>query len=198
MAKPPETPLPAWVIHTPAVRQNAHSPAQACLQTALFSFIIRKNAAKEAGAAVEDHTQLLIGLMQKTIEQKDEQIKEPRETVARLQATVANLNETLEEFRRKFFGSSSEKTGRKKGYGQKPYPREEGQIETGGSVPEPASQGGQMPSRGRRPALSRLWHADGDRHMAVCTGRAVHHPGKGGTGPLCEGGPGLPCVPGRR
>lgn len=121
MAKPPETPLPAWVIHTPAVRQNAHSPAQACLQTALFSFIIRKNP-KEAGAAVEDHTELLIGLMQKTIEQKDEQIKELRETVARLQATVASLNETLEEFRRKFFGSSSEKTGRKK-------TREEGEEE---------------------------------------------------------------------
>ena len=71
---------------------------------------------------MEDHTELLIGLMQKTIEQKDEQIKELRETVARLQATVANLNETLEEFRRKFFGSSSEKTGRKK-------TREEGEGE---------------------------------------------------------------------
>ena len=71
---------------------------------------------------MEDHTELLIGLMQKTIEQKDEQIKELRETVARLQATVANLNETLEEFRRKFFGSSSEKTGRKK-------TREEGEEE---------------------------------------------------------------------
>ena len=62
---------------------------------------------------MEDHTQLLIGLMQKTIEQKDEQIKELRTTIAQLQATVANLNETLEEFQRKFFGSSSEKTRRK-------------------------------------------------------------------------------------
>jgi len=62
---------------------------------------------------VEDHTEKLIGLMQKTIEQKDEQIKELRTTIADLQATVANLNETIEEFRRKFFGSSSEKTRRK-------------------------------------------------------------------------------------
>lgn len=62
---------------------------------------------------MEDHTEKLIGLMQKTIEQKDEQIKELRTTIADLQATVANLNETIEEFRRKFFGSSSEKTRRK-------------------------------------------------------------------------------------
>ncbi len=62
---------------------------------------------------MEDHTEMLIGIMQKTIEQKDEQIKELRQTIADLQATVANLNETLEEFRRKFFGSSSEKTRRK-------------------------------------------------------------------------------------
>ena len=45
---------------------------------------------------MEDHTELLIGLMQKTIEQKDEQIKELRETVARLQATAAILTVTLE------------------------------------------------------------------------------------------------------
>lgn len=62
---------------------------------------------------MEDHTEKLIGLMQKTIEQKDEQIKELRTTIADLQATVANLNETIEEFRRKFFGSSSEKTRQK-------------------------------------------------------------------------------------
>jgi len=62
---------------------------------------------------MEGHTEMLVELMQKTIEQKDEQIKELRQTVADLQATVANLNETLEEFRRKFFGSSSEKTRRK-------------------------------------------------------------------------------------
>lgn len=43
---------------------------------------------------MEDHTEMLIGIMQKTIEQKDEQIKELRQTIADLQATVANLNET--------------------------------------------------------------------------------------------------------
>lgn len=65
-----------------------------------------------------DHTAELIGVMQKAIEQKDEQIRELQETVGRLnttidglQSTIANLNETIEEFRRKFFGSSREKTG---------------------------------------------------------------------------------------
>lgn len=62
---------------------------------------------------MEDHTEALIELLQKTIEQKDGQIEELRRTIMQLQATVANLNETIEEFRRKFFGASSEKSRRK-------------------------------------------------------------------------------------
>lgn len=62
---------------------------------------------------MEDHTEALIELLQKTIEQKDGQIEELRRTIMQLQATIANLNETLEEFRRKFFGSSSERSRRK-------------------------------------------------------------------------------------
>ena len=62
---------------------------------------------------VEGRTELLIEFMQKTIEQKDEQIRELRETIENLQTTVASLNETIEEFRRKFFGSSSERSRRK-------------------------------------------------------------------------------------
>lgn len=62
---------------------------------------------------MEDRTKLLIELMQKTIEHKDEQIRELRETLKNLQTTVASLNETIEEFRRKFFGSSSERSRRK-------------------------------------------------------------------------------------
>lgn len=62
---------------------------------------------------MEDHAETLIELMQKTIDQKDEQIRELHETIADLQATVANLNETLEEFRRKFFGASSERSKQK-------------------------------------------------------------------------------------
>lgn len=61
---------------------------------------------------MEDHMEALIELLQKTIEQKDGQIEELRGTIMQLQATIANLNETIEEFRRKFFGSSSEKTHR--------------------------------------------------------------------------------------
>lgn len=39
---------------------------------------------------MDEHMELLVELMRKTIEQKDEQIQK--------------LNETIEEFRRKFFG----------------------------------------------------------------------------------------------
>lgn len=52
----------------------------------------------------------LIEFLQKTIEQKDAQIQELQKTIQELNATVANLNETLEEFRRKFFGTSRERT----------------------------------------------------------------------------------------
>lgn len=59
------------------------------------------------------NTEELIELMRRTIEQKDEQIRELREMIDSLQGTIAGLNETIEELRRKFFGSSSEKTRRK-------------------------------------------------------------------------------------
>ena len=66
-----------------------------------------------------EHTEELIGLMRRTIEQKDEQISGLKETIEglnatidSLQSTIAGLNETIEEFRRKFFGTSSEKTRR--------------------------------------------------------------------------------------
>ena len=52
----------------------------------------------------------LIEFLQKTIEQKDTQIQELQKTIQELNATVANLNETIEEFRRKFFGTSRERT----------------------------------------------------------------------------------------
>ena len=59
-----------------------------------------------------EQTEAVIALMRKTIADKDEQIKQLQQTIEQLQATIANLTETIEEFRRKFFGSSSEKTGR--------------------------------------------------------------------------------------
>ena len=67
-----------------------------------------------------DHQEELIEFQRKVIEEKDGQLSEMKETVARLnamieelQSTVANLNETLDEFRRKFFGSSREKSPRR-------------------------------------------------------------------------------------
>ena len=66
-------------------------------------------------SAVADHTEALIELLQKTIEQKDAENAELKETIAglnatidSLRATVANLNETIEEMRRKIFGVTSE------------------------------------------------------------------------------------------
>ena len=60
---------------------------------------------------MDEHMELLVELMRKTIEQKDEQIQKLNETIEELRITVASLNETIEEFRRKFFGSSSERNG---------------------------------------------------------------------------------------
>lgn len=62
---------------------------------------------------MDEHMELLVELMRKTIEQKDEQIQKLNETIEELRVTVASLNETIEEFRRKFFGSSSERNRRK-------------------------------------------------------------------------------------
>lgn len=67
---------------------------------------------KRGPGVVDDHMEVLIELLQK-IEQKDRQIEELHGTIMQLQVTNANLNETIEEFRRKFFGSSSEKSHRK-------------------------------------------------------------------------------------
>jgi len=67
------------------------------------------------------HTEELIRLMSKTIEEKDARIEELNKTIeelnktiGELRATVANLNETIEEFRRKFFGTSSERSRNRK------------------------------------------------------------------------------------
>lgn len=88
-------------------------PFRLHLRAVLFSFIIKTDK-EEAADTMDEHTELLIELMRKTIEQKDEQIQKLRETIENLEATVASLNETIEEFRRKFFGSSSEKTCQRK------------------------------------------------------------------------------------
>ena len=47
------------------------------------------------------------------IKEQEETIHELRETVAELRSLKANLEETLEEFRRQFFGVKSEKTSSK-------------------------------------------------------------------------------------
>ena len=60
-----------------------------------------------------DQTDALIEALKAIIEQKDQQIADLRKLTESLQATIVNLNETIEEFRRKFFGVSSEKTHRR-------------------------------------------------------------------------------------
>ena len=47
------------------------------------------------------------------IKEQEETIHELRKMVAELQSLKANLEETLEEFRRQFFGVKSEKTSSK-------------------------------------------------------------------------------------
>lgn len=100
------------VIHTSGVRQNADGCIRGSLQAAIVSTIIKEQEKKEEHPIAE-HTEDLIGLLYKTIEQKNDQIQKLQEMVPELNATVANLNETIEEFRRKFFGTSSEKVRRR-------------------------------------------------------------------------------------
>lgn len=53
-----------------------------------------------------------IQLLLKTNKEQEETIADLRATIKALQATIANLNETLDEFKRKLFGTSSEKASR--------------------------------------------------------------------------------------
>ena len=88
-----------------------------------------------------EHTEDLIELLYQTIEQKNEQIQKLQEMVRELNVTVANLNETIEEFRRKFFGTSSEKARR----------RETGEEAT----QEPETEGSPVRSHTRRKPKAR-------------------------------------------
>ena len=56
-------------------------------------------------------------LMEERLAEKDETIAELRKLITELQSMKANLEETLEEFRRQLFGVRSEKTKRKKDSG---------------------------------------------------------------------------------
>lgn len=63
-----------------------------------------------------DGTEELIAFLKKINELQESRIKEQavtidnlRITITDLQVTIANLNETIDEFRRRFFGTSSEK-----------------------------------------------------------------------------------------
>ena len=61
-----------------------------------------------------EHTEELIELQRRAIEQKDSQITELQKTIEKLNSTIANLNETIDELRRMIFGTSSEKTRHKR------------------------------------------------------------------------------------
>lgn len=52
----------------------------------------------------------MIQLLIKTNQEQEHTIEDLRNTIKELRVTVANLNETLDEFKRKLFGTSSEKS----------------------------------------------------------------------------------------
>ncbi len=58
------------------------------------------------------NTEETIQRLLKTNKEQEETIENLRATIKALQATIANLNETLDEFKRKLFGTSSEKISR--------------------------------------------------------------------------------------
>ena len=60
-----------------------------------------------------DQTQELIQMLKERLNEKDETIATLQATIETLQITIANLTETLDEFKRKFFGISSEKSKKK-------------------------------------------------------------------------------------
>ena len=94
---------PASYPHSGVPVKMPICPFRPHLRAVLFSFLIKTDKEEDADT-MDEHTELSIELMRKTIEQKDEQIQKLRETVENLQVTVASLNETIVEFRRKFFG----------------------------------------------------------------------------------------------
>ena len=61
-----------------------------------------------------DQTQELIQMLKERLNEKDETIATLQATIETLQITIANLTETLDEFKRKFFGISSEKSKKNK------------------------------------------------------------------------------------
>ena len=68
--------------------------------------------------------QTIIDQQEKRIQEKDAVIADLRKLVDELQSLKANLEETLKEFQRQFFGVRSEKTkapDKKNGRSKKPY-----------------------------------------------------------------------------
>ena len=65
----------------------------------MIRLLMKTNADQEVRLKEKDQT---ISDLRATVE-------ELRNTVTDLRSTIANLNETLDEFKRKFFGTSSEK-----------------------------------------------------------------------------------------
>ena len=52
----------------------------------------------------------LIEFLKQTNREQKETIADLRSTIKELHATIANLNESLDELKRRFYGTSSEKT----------------------------------------------------------------------------------------
>ena len=75
-----------------------------------------------------DQTQELIQMLKERLNEKDETIATLQATIETLQITIANLTETLDEFKRKFFGISSEKS--KKKQTEEELPEETSESET--------------------------------------------------------------------
>ena len=61
-----------------------------------------------------DQTQELIQMLKERLNEKDETSATLQATIETLQITIVNLTETLDEFKRKFFGISSEKSKKNK------------------------------------------------------------------------------------
>lgn len=79
---------------------------RATLIAIIEQILARENQKDETITALND----LVSVKSSLLETKDEMISSLQATVAELKVAMANLQETLEEFQRRFFGISSEKT----------------------------------------------------------------------------------------
>ena len=96
-------------ISTKNFRQNDHIFHLPDLPQSAESLIIKGKKAQWSRVIMPFDKDEMIQILIQTNKEQERTIEDLRNTIRELRITVANLNETLDEFKRKFFGTSREK-----------------------------------------------------------------------------------------